>query len=110
MSEERTALERVTSEVLEWGGGAWVDRMAPISVGAVVGSVAVIGAGSVLRFLLRRSPTLRWAGALAAVPVGIWLLRELHEQTESQSEEGLEAELSRRHPKALSESESDDVE
>ena len=110
MSEERTALERVTSKVLEWGGGAWVDRMAPISVGAVVGSVAVIGAGSVLRFLLRRSRTLRWAGTLVAVPVGIWLLLEYHEQTESRREDRPEADLGQREPEALSGSGNDDVE
>ncbi len=83
MAEERTALERITSEVIDWGPGAWIDRMAPLSVGAVAGSVAILAGGAVVRTLMRRSPLLRWAGIAAAVPLGLWILTQASASDES---------------------------
>ena len=74
MPEDRNALERVASELMDWGPGPWLDRMAPMSVGAVVGGAAIVAASTVVRRLFRDSRALRWAGVLAAVPLGIWVL------------------------------------
>lgn len=74
MAEDANALDHVASELLDWGPGAWLDRMAPMSVGAVLGGAAIVAAGTLVRRVFRDSRSLRWAGALAAVPLGLWAL------------------------------------
>lgn len=74
MAEDGNALDHVASELLDWGPGAWLDRMAPMSVGAVLGGAVIVAAGTVVRKAFRDSRALRLAGALAAVPLGLWAL------------------------------------
>ena len=56
------------------GTGSVADRMAPMSVGAVVGGAVIVAAGTLVRGIFRDSRALRWAGAAAAIPLGIWAL------------------------------------
>lgn len=60
-------------------GTAW-EQLAPLSVGAVVSAAAIVGATAVLRRALGSSRSiLGWAGAVALLPIGYWLLSEQKE-------------------------------
>ena len=74
MSEE---LEPRADGALERGlGSAW-ERLAPLSVGAVVSAAAIVGATALLRRALGPSRrVLGWAGAIALLPIGYWLLSD----------------------------------
>lgn len=75
MTEERKMLELVASELLDRWPGEWVDRIAPLSIGAVAGSAVTLAGGALVRTLFRRNRTLMWVGALAAIPLGLWILK-----------------------------------
>ncbi len=70
-------LEPRADGVLERGlGSAW-KQLAPLSVGAVVSAAAIVGATALLRRALGPSRSiLGWAGALALLPIGYWLLSD----------------------------------
>jgi hypothetical protein len=79
MSEEQTALQTVIEFALERGlGPAW-EKLGPLSAGAVVSSVVIVGAGSLLRRALgsRYGRALGWLSAAALLPLGVWLLAEV---------------------------------
>ncbi len=50
-------------------------RLAPLSTGAVAGGLVIVGATSLLRRALgaRYGRRLSWGGALALIPLGLWL-------------------------------------
>jgi threonine/homoserine/homoserine lactone efflux protein len=53
---------------------AW-EQLGPLSVGAVISSVVVVGASALLRRALgSKRHLLGWAGAAALLPIGLWLL------------------------------------
>ncbi len=75
-ADERAAGEAITNALFERVlGPAW-ERLGPLSTGAVAGSLAIVGARGLLRRVLGRryGRTLSWVGALALVPVAVWLL------------------------------------
>jgi len=60
-------------------GSAW-EQLAPLSVGAVVSAAAIVGATALLRRALGSSRSvLGWAGAVALLPIGYWLLSDVEE-------------------------------
>ena len=60
---------------------AW-ERVAPLSVGAVVSSAVIIAASAVLRRALGpKARLLGWAGTIAVLPLGAWLLTRRDERT-----------------------------
>ncbi|KPK65476.1 MAG: hypothetical protein AMS21_04580 [Gemmatimonas sp. SG8_38_2] len=88
MSDE---LEPVGEGLLERGIESVFERLAPLSVGAVVSGVAVIGASALLRRVLgSRKNLLGWAGAVALLPIAFWLASEraAHGDREGASDEG----------------------
>jgi hypothetical protein len=76
-------LEARADGVLERGlGSAW-EQLAPLSVGAVVSAAAIVGATKALRRTLGPSRRmLGWAGAVALIPIGYWLLSDAEDGTE----------------------------
>jgi hypothetical protein len=59
-------------------------RIAPLSVGAVVSSAAIIATSTVLRRVLGpRARVLGWVGTIVVVPLGAWLLTRRDERTET---------------------------
>jgi len=74
MSDE---LEPIGEGLLERGIESVWERLAPLSVGAVVSGVAVVGASALLRRALgSRKNILGWAGAAALLPIAFWLVSE----------------------------------
>ena len=75
-------LEPRADGVLERGlGSAW-KQLAPLSVGAVVSAAAIVGATALLRRTLGPSRSiLGWAGAVALLPIGYWLLSDAADET-----------------------------
>lgn len=70
------AVESVTEAVLDRVlGSAW-ERLGPLSAGAVASSFVIVGARAALRRVLGRryGKLVSWAGAIALVPVALWLL------------------------------------
>jgi hypothetical protein len=60
------------------------ERIAPLSVGAVASSVAIIAASAVLRRALGpKARLLSWAGTIVVLPLGAWLLTRRDERTGS---------------------------
>ncbi len=74
--DEDVALEAMTDAVIERVVGPAWERLGPLSAGAVAGSFALVGARGLLRRLMGRryGRILSWAGAVALVPVALWLL------------------------------------
>ncbi|UCC82377.1 MAG: hypothetical protein JSW46_15530 [Gemmatimonadota bacterium] len=74
--DEDTALEAMTDELMDRVVGPAWDRLGPLSAGAVAGSVAIVSARGLLRRLLGRryGRIISWVGAVALVPVALWLL------------------------------------
>jgi hypothetical protein len=61
-------------------GSAW-DQLGPLSVGAVVSAAAIVGATALLRRALGSSRSvLGWAGAVALLPIGYWLLSDVEDE------------------------------
>jgi len=59
-------------------------RIAPLGVGAVASSVAIIAASAVLRRALGpKARLLSWAGTVVVVPLGVWLLTRKEEGADS---------------------------
>lgn len=78
MNNERSAMATIADAILErWLGPAW-QRLTPLSVGAVVGAVVIVGSGTLLKRLLgsRRTRALGWIGSVALVSAALWLLSE----------------------------------
>ncbi len=51
------------------------ERMAPLSIGAVASSAAIIAASAVMRRALGpRARVLGWVGTIVVIPLGAWLL------------------------------------
>ena len=80
-------LESRADGVLERSlGSAW-EQLAPLSVGAVVSAAAIVGATKLLRRTLGPSRSvLGWAGAVALLPIGYWLLSDAVDETEPEAE------------------------
>ncbi len=74
--DEDAALETMTDELLDRVVGPAWERLGPLSAGAVAGSVAIVSARGLLRRLLGRryGRVISWVGAVALVPVALWLL------------------------------------
>jgi hypothetical protein len=74
--DEDAALETMTDELLDRVVGPAWERLGPLSAGAVAGSVAIVSARGLLRRLLgrRSGRIISWVGAVALVPVALWLL------------------------------------
>jgi hypothetical protein len=69
------------------------ERIAPLSVGSVVGSTAIIAASAVLRRALGpRARILGWAGTIVVLPLGIWALSRIDEREKLEAR-AAEAEL-----------------
>ena len=67
---------------------AW-ERIAPLSVGAVASSVAIIAASSVLRRVLGpKARLLSWAGTVVVLPLGVWLLTRREDTASSDTAAG----------------------
>lgn len=75
-ADEEAALEAMTDELIDRVVGPAWERLGPLSAGAVAGSVAIVSARGLLRRLLGRryGRIISWAGAIALVPVALWLL------------------------------------
>ncbi|UCF19162.1 MAG: hypothetical protein JSU87_14725 [Gemmatimonadota bacterium] len=80
MIDERDLAPEGEGTIERLGGqfGAFWQRLAPLSVGAVTGGLIIIGATSLLRRVLGARPAraLSWGGALALIPLGLWLLSQ----------------------------------
>lgn len=84
--DEDAALEAMTGAVIERVVGPAWERLGPLSAGAVAGSVALVGARGVLRRLMGRryGRILSWVGAVALVPVALWLLSGSERENEQE--------------------------
>ncbi len=81
-------LEQRTDGVLERGlGSAW-EQLAPLSVGAVASAAVILGVTGLLRRVLGPSRrVLGWAGAVALLPIGYWLLSDTVAETAEAADE-----------------------
>jgi hypothetical protein len=89
--DEDTALEAMTDELMDRVVGPAWERLGPLSAGAVAGSVAIVSARGLLRRLMGRryGRIMSWVGAVALVPVALWLLsgNEREKDLELQAED-----------------------
>lgn len=97
MDEETGVLEKVTSDVLQWGLGPIWGRLARLGTGSVATSALVVGGAIVVHRLVgsRGRRLLAFAGGAALVPLGLlWLYSNSGEHVGEDSEEeaDLEAE------------------
>ena len=78
MNNERSAMATIADAILDrWLGPAW-QRLTPLSAGAVLGAVVIVGSGTLLKRLLgsRSSRALGWIGSVGLVSAALWLLSE----------------------------------
>ncbi|UCC73129.1 MAG: hypothetical protein JSV86_00765 [Gemmatimonadota bacterium] len=75
-ADEQASLEAMTDALFDRVlGPAW-EQLGPLGAGAVASSVAIVGARGLLRrvFGRRYGRLVSWVGAVALVPVALWLL------------------------------------
>ncbi len=64
--------------------GSALDRLAPLSLGAVASSAVIVAASALLRGLLGpRRRALGWLGVAALVPLAVWVLWEEERSAEA---------------------------
>jgi len=93
MSEEQGALERITSEALEWGLGSTWARLAPLSTGAVVSGAALVGGATLVQRLLgvRGRRWLAFMGGAVVVPLALLVLySQAGDEVDEQEDDGMD--------------------
>ncbi len=86
MSDELTT---TGGSPLQRGLASVWERVAPLSVGAVASSVAIIAASAVLRRALGpKARLLSWAGTVVVLPLGVWLLTRKEDTASSETAAG----------------------
>ncbi len=86
MSDELT---KTDGSSLQAGLASVWARIAPLSVGAVASSVAIIAASAVLRRALGpKARLLSWAGTVMVLPLGVWLLTRKEDTASSDTAAG----------------------
>lgn len=78
MNDTARSLGAASTQIIERSLDSVWRRLAPLSVGAVASSAAIVAGGALVRGVLGRLGLgrFRWVAAAAVLPIALWLLAE----------------------------------